>query len=517
MSTVLRGARLPVKTGRDVVEFISSLESDRRIARSIVLVNEAHVAALFKARVIDEKDARRLLVKLRKLENLFPKHMTGEDFHLYVEEELTKRLGPELGGKLHTGKSRNDQVATAIRMSLRESLLELSTSLLSLIDRLLTRAERYADTFFVGYTHLQPAQPITYGHYLVSVADPLLRDTDRILETYRRVNRSPMGSAALAGSSYNLDRRDLAKLLGFNGLVENSLDAVGSRDFLLETLAVCSIIASNLSRIAQDTIFYSSSDVNLLELSPDFSSTSSIMPQKKNPDPLEIVRARCATVTGNYTTGAGIMHALPSGYNLDFQELTPLVWNSIDTLRSCLSIMTGVIGHTRPVRDIAERHQVQFTVATELANTLAVETQRPFRDAYRWLGQAVRLAIQDHRTLRQLTREEWQQIANLELDQRTFRTIQRVADPTSHPRLYRTQGSPRPDEVERMITSRRRSVQKGLRAVHMLRQSLDLFGKVTIPASRGRHVRKNRHSRHKIALRLSSRPKIRPEPSPISN
>jgi argininosuccinate lyase len=440
------------------VDFISSSDSDRRIARSIVLVNEAHVLALLKAGLVSQSESRKLRRELRRMEQVFPEHGIEEDYHLYIEQQLTKRLGPIVGGKIHTGKSRNDQVATAIRMTLRDSLLDLSNSVLSFVETLLKQGAKYANTFFVGYTHQQPAQPITYGHYLVSVADPLLRDNERILEAYRRVNLSPMGAGAVAGSSFDLDRLLVSQLLGFDGLVENSLDGVSGRDFLLESLGVCSLIASDLSRVAQDWIFYSSSDAGLLELSPEYSSTSSIMPQKKNPDPLEIVRARCASVNGNSATGTVMMHALPSGYNLDFQELTPLAWNSIDALRSCLSIMTGAVSNTRPVQGIWDRYQVKFTVATELANSLARELHAPFRDAYRWVGQAVRIALRDHRTLRDLTRSDWNKITGRPIEEATYRILLGVADPQSNPGLYRTEGSANPAEVKRMLSSRKRSV-----------------------------------------------------------
>jgi argininosuccinate lyase len=472
LSTVLRRARLPVSTNREVVDFISSREADRRIARSIVLVNEAHVAALLKAKLVSRDESRKLLGELRRLENVFPEHGIAEDYHLYIEEQLTKRLGPGLGGKIHTGKSRNDQVATAIRIALRESLLDLSLGLLALTETLLRQSRKYASTLFVGYTHQQPAQPITYGHYLLSIADALLRDGERIFETYGRVNLSPMGSGAIAGSSFDLDRRLVAEKLGFDGLVENSLDGVGSRDFLLESLGVCSLIASDLSRVAQDWIFYSSGDVNLLDLSPEYSSASSMMPQKKNPDPLELVRAKCAVVNTNYATGSTMMHGLLSGYNLDFQELTPFVWNSIDTLRSCVSILKGAISHSQPVEGVSERYQVQFTVATELANSLVRETGAPFRDAYRWVGQAVRTALRDHRTLRDLTISEWGKITGRQVDQETYRVLLNIADPGSNPRVYRTLGSPNPREVRRMISSRRRTVLEHFQKIKKLRNQI---------------------------------------------
>ena len=396
----------------------------------------------------------------------------GEDYHLYVEQQLTKRLGL-LGEKLHTGKSRNDQVATAIRMTLRQELLDLSESLTSFCQQLLGQASRHRNTFFVGYTHMQPAQPITFGHYLLSLTDALLRDNARILETYHRVNLSPMGAGALAGSSFNLDRKLVARLLGFGGLVENSLDAVGTRDFLLETLGVCVLISTDLSRIAQDWIFYGSSDVNLVQLPDEYSSTSSIMPQKKNPDPLEIRRAQSSEIIGNYASAASILHALPSGYNLDFQQLTPIVWSALDKVRSCISILTGFVKRIELVAGVSDRYQVQFTVATELANSLVRLLGFSFREAHRSVGQGVRLALKDHRTLQQLSRAEWTTLTGREISEKIYSQLQAVSDTGSHGRVYRTLGSPNRNQVERMLRTRTALLRSQAAKLKMLEVKID--------------------------------------------
>src|SRR5256712_3728748 len=291
----------------EVVRFISSVEADRRISRETILVNKAHVIALAKAKAIENQDAHKLFQVLIKIEQAPPFRESVEDVHVLVEEEVTRILGKEVGGRLHTGKSRNDQVATAIRMALRDQLLLLSNDLIEVENRLLIVAGRHTKSLFVGYTHLQPSQPVSFGHYLLSVFDALVRDSERILETYRRVNCCPLGSGAIAGSSFRLDRHLTARLLGFDGMVENSMDAIGARDFVLETLNTCSLIAADLSRLAQDLIFYSSEDVGLTELPDAFTSTSSIMPQKKNPDPFAIVRARYALVPGNSWSGSVLL------------------------------------------------------------------------------------------------------------------------------------------------------------------------------------------------------------------
>jgi len=453
MSNVLRSGRLG-KTKDEIVRFISSVQADRRISRETVLVNKAHVIALAKAGAIENHDAHKLLHVLTKIEQDPPFRESVEDVHVLIEEHVTNTLGKEVGGRLHTGKSRNDQVATAIRMALREELLMLFNDLIELENRLLVLAKRHTKSLFVGYTHLQPAQPVSFGHYLLSLFDALVRDGERILETYRRVNRSPLGSGAIAGSSFRLDRRLTARLLGFDGLVENSIDAVGSRDFILETLNVSSLIATDLSKLAQDLIFYSSEDVRLVELPDTFTSTSSIMPQKKNPDSLEIVRARCALVTGNSSSALTLMHGLTTGYNLDFQELTPLAWSSVDIVRSCLSVLSSLMSELKLSSSILVKYPLELMAATELANTITREANIPYRDAYRIVGQTVRLAVTQNRRLRELGADEWRTLLGKSYSDRILRQISKSLNLETHLERYKTIGSPNPKITAKMIATR---------------------------------------------------------------
>jgi argininosuccinate lyase len=458
MSSILRGGRL-APTRKEIVSFISSLHDDKRIARASVLVNEAHVIALTKAKAITKSDARKLLRALRQLEDRVPLREGVEDIHVLIEEYVTKRAGQDVGGRLHLAKSRNHQVVTAVRMVLRDKLLEVSRQLLSLENELLRLASKHLISVFPGYTHLQPAQPISFGHYLLAVGDSFLRDNQRVLETYRRVNTSPMGAGALAGSSFNLDRALEAELLGFEGFIENTLDAVGSRDFALEALSVFSIIALDLSRVAQDMIFYSSSDVGILDIPDEFTSTSSIMPQKKNPDPLEIIRARSAKVIGDCTAAATVMHSLPSGYNLDFQEITPLMWHSGDTLQSCLRILAHVISGVKLAEAIAHRDYLQYTAATEIANVLVREEGVPFRTAHRAVGHSVRMALEQEKTLSELTPKEWERGLGRRLSKKTLASIAETLDLRKHIGYYKTKGSPNPRQTAAMIRFRTRQVQ----------------------------------------------------------
>jgi argininosuccinate lyase len=459
MSSVLKGGRLK-GTRRDVVNFISSLESDKRIAFSTILVNEAHVIALVKSGAIEKADARRILRVLRTLEGYNFPERNAEDVHVVIEDSVTKRTNREVGGLLHLGKSRNDQVVTAIRMTLRHEILLLSDQILALEFSILNSAKRHIATVFPGYTHLQPAQPISFAHYLLANCASLSRNIDRLTEAYGRVNRSPMGAAALAGTSFPLNRRLIARLLGFDGVVDVSLDAVGGRDFALEILGNCALIASDLSRIATDLIFYSSAEVGLVVIPDEFASTSSIMPQKKNADPLELTRARCAKIAANFNSGLSIMHGLPSGYNLDYQELTLLLWESIDELKACLRILTEIIPRIAVDSKLSSRRYLEFTAATEIANLLVRKENLSFRTAHHLVGSVARSALSRGMTFKDMKRSDWERVLGRSIHPRTVSSIGEALDLDRHLRMYRTSGSPNPQESKRLIAQELRACKR---------------------------------------------------------
>ncbi len=475
MSSVLKGGRLK-GTRRNVVDFISSLKADKRIAFSTVLVNEAHVIALVKAGAIEKADARRILRALRKLEGYNFPERDAEDVHVVIEDYVTKRTGRKVGGLLHLGKSRNDQVVTAIRMTLRNEIIALSDQILALEFSILNSAKKHIATVFPGYTHLQPAQPISFAHYLLANCASLSRDVDRLNEGYARVNRSPMGAAALAGTSFHLNRRLIARLLGFDGIVDVSLDSVGGRDFALEILGTCAIIASDFSRIATDLIFYSSAEVGLVVIPDGYASTSSIMPQKKNADPLELTRAKCAKIAANFNSGISIMHGLTSGYNLDYQEVTSLLWESIDELKACLRILTEIIPRIAIDREVSSRRYLEFTAATEIANLLVREEHFPFRTAHHLVGSVARSALSRGMTFKDMTRLDWERALGRSVRPRTLSSIGGALDLSRHLRMYRTSGSPNPRESSRLIAqelhSCDRSRARNVRLQARLRRSM---------------------------------------------
>ena len=450
MSSILKGGRLRA-TKPDVVDFISSLNADKKIALSTVQVNEAHVVALARCGAIQGVVAKKILTALRRLEKGGLPRRRAEDVHVIIEEYVTRRTGADAGGLLHLGKSRNDQVATAIRMTLRNEVIELSKTLLAVEMALIKLAKRNIETVFPGYTHLQPAQLISFGHYLIANCFAFIRDSDRLGEAYVRINLSPMGGAALAGTSVPVDRSLVAKLLGFDGLIEASLDAVGGRDFALEALGVFALIANDLSRLSSDLLLYTTHEFDLMEIPDEFASTSSIMPQKKNADPLELMRAKSAKVATNFNSVATLMHGLTSGYNLDYQEITPILWQSIDELKSCLGIILSLIPGIKVNQEIPKRRYLEFTSATEIANILALEERMPFRTAHHGVGALVRSAISQGKTMREMRQADWQKVLGYRIKERTFRLILHTLDLKSQFRAYRTAGSPAPHETKHLI------------------------------------------------------------------
>ena len=418
---------------------------------STVLANEAHVVALEKCGAIQKPAAKKILKALRQLEKRKLPNRPVEDVHVVIEEWVSRRTGREVGGLLHLGKSRNDQVAGAIRITLRDEVLEVAQMLLAFELSLIELAKKHVNSVFPGYTHLQPAQPITFAHYLLASCFAFLRDSERLIEAYARINRSPMGAAALAGTSFPIDRALVARLLGFDGTVDVSLDAVGGRDFALEALSVFALIAINLSRMAADLIFYTSAEVALITLPDEFASTSSIMPQKKNPDPLELIRAKSARIAANLTSALTIMHGLTSGYNLDYQEITPLLWQSIDELKSALRILLAIIPRVELDETIATRSYLKFTAATEIANILVREERLSFRTAHHLVGSLVKTALNQGKAFHELQETDWETALGYPASRKTWKLISDSLDLNHHIRIYRTAGSPNPRETRRLI------------------------------------------------------------------
>ncbi|MBR4296391.1 MAG: argininosuccinate lyase [Clostridia bacterium] len=380
-------------------DFNSSIHFDCRMYRQDITGSMAHAAMLAAKNIISEKDAETLIAGLESilsdLENgslVFD--MECEDIHMFVEQVLTERIG-EVGKKLHTARSRNDQVALDIRMYLRDESEYITDLLKKLVSTITNRAEEYKSAIMPGYTHLQRAQPITFGHHLMAYAMMFLRDMGRISDCKKRMNVSPIGSCALAGTTYDTDRRFEAKKLGFDDICLNSLDGVSDRDFCAELLSCFAILMMHLSRFSEEIILWSSWEFKFVELSDAFTTGSSIMPQKKNPDMAELVRGKTGRVYGDLMALLTTLKGLPLAYNKDMQEDKESIFDACDTVKMCLQVFEGMIGTMKPIpENMKKAAQAGFINATDLADYL-VKKGLPFRSAYKISGQIVARCIAD--------------------------------------------------------------------------------------------------------------------------
>jgi len=460
LSDLLRRGRLG-SARRDFVKFTSSIKSDKKLLKPVININKAHMVMLIEREIIESAEGTAILDALNKLKEGLRLKSSLEDVHMTVEEAVIKTVGPEIGGNLNLAKSRNDQVSTAVRMALREELIKLSMTTIELQESLINLSKKHLETLIPGYTHLQPAQPITFAHYLLSYFDAFERDLKRIGETYGRVNLCPMGAGALATTSFPVSRERITELLGFSGILENSVDAVSSRDFLLESLAVLSVMAVDVSRFVEDMIIWSSSEFGILELSDEFASTSSIMPQKKNPDVLEVIRARMSHILGDFFASAMGMKALPSSYNLDLQEVTPKLWDALETMEDSLGMLSKIIPHLRVNRDVFDKPSLSFLTSTELANMLVRKYGVPFRTAHRIVGSLVKVLMEKGESLLSATPELLSRVAHetarIQLRVKT-EDIRLSTDPLNFVESHRVRGGPAKTEVERMLKEREKSL-----------------------------------------------------------
>ncbi len=398
-------------------DFNSSVKFDKRLYRQDITGSMAHAAMLGGQGIISAEEADVICQGLQgildDLENGSLKiDETAEDIHTFVEQTLTARIG-EAGKKLHTARSRNDQVALDLRMYVRDDIAEITSKLKLVISAVMQKAEEYKEAIMPGYTHLQRAQPVTFGHYLCAYAMMFLRDTDRLKDCRKRVNISPIGCCALAGTTYNTDRYAEAKTLGFDKIALNSLDGVSDRDFCVEYLSALSLIMTHLSRFSEEIILWSSWEFKFIELSDGFTTGSSIMPQKKNPDMAELVRGKTGRVYGDLTATLTMLKGLPLAYNKDMQEDKESLFDASDTVKMCLDVFAPMISemkaNTANMRKAAEKG---FINATDLADYL-VKKGMPFRTAYKITGQIVAECIKCDKTLESLTIEEYNKFGSL--------------------------------------------------------------------------------------------------------
>ena len=398
-------------------DFNSSIHFDCRMFRQDIKGSSAHAAMLAKQGIIAEEEADTLINGLEGIlsdleSGKLEFDMTAEDIHMFIEQELTARLG-EVGKKLHTARSRNDQVALDIRMYLRDEIEEIAEKINSLVLVITDKAQEYKKTIMPGYTHLQRAQPITFGHHLMAYAMMLLRDIDRLNDCKKRMNKSPIGACALAGTTYNTDRRFEAEKLGFDGICENSLDAVSDRDFCLELMSTFSILMMHLSRFSEEIILWSSWEFKFVELSDAFTTGSSIMPQKKNPDMAELVRGKTGRVYGDLFALLTTLKGLPLAYNKDMQEDKESVFDAVDTVKACLDVFKGMLeGLKANEANMKKAAGAGFINATDLADYL-VKKGLPFRSAYKISGSIVADCIAKNIVLEDVALADYKKYSDL--------------------------------------------------------------------------------------------------------
>ncbi len=431
-------------------DFNSSISFDSRMAQEDIAGSMAHAAMLEKQGIISPEDGRAIREGLSAiaadlLEGRLTIDPAAEDIHTFVEGELTARIG-DAGKRLHTGRSRNDQVALDLRLYLKGAVPPVRRQLLELIGVLCSKAEEHAGTIMPGYTHLQRAQPITFGHHLMAYAEMFLRDISRLDDAMRRMDVSPLGSGALAATTYPLDRQAVADQLEFSGVTHNSLDGVSDRDYAVELTAALSLIMVHLSRFSEEIILWCSWEFKFIELDDAFSTGSSIMPQKKNPDIAELVRGKSGRVFGNLTTLLTMLKGLPLAYNKDMQEDKEAVFDALDTVHMCLTAFVPMIDTMKVLPDNMRRAAAGgFINATDCADYL-VGKGLPFRDAYKATGSLVALCIEKGLTLETLPLADYKAVCSL-FDEDVFDTIslERCAS------LRRVYGGPAPENVREQV------------------------------------------------------------------
>jgi argininosuccinate lyase len=402
------GGRFKDKTDPGFAAFNNSFRFDRRLFEADVAASVAYCQALENAKVISAEEGAQIRNALETiLKNGCAEDSNAEDIHSFVEARLVEMIG-DAGRKLHTGRSRNDQVATDFRLWLRQAIDDLDATLRSTQKSLLDFAETNREVVIPGYTHLQRAQPVLLAHWCLAYFEMLLRDRERLLDARRRVNIMPLGSAALAGTSFPIDREALAKSLGFEGVARNSLDAVSDRDFCIEFLSVCSLIMVHLSRLAEDVILYATTEFGFFELGDAIATGSSLMPQKKNPDSMELVRGKAGRVFGDLVGLLTTLKGLPLAYNKDMQEDKEAVFDAFDTVTSALQVTSTVLMNIR-VNEVA---LCGYMNATELADYL-VRKGMPFRDAHEIVGRVVIRAIALEIQIEEMSIEELQAFSAL--------------------------------------------------------------------------------------------------------
>ncbi|HEX6294852.1 MAG TPA: argininosuccinate lyase [Nitrososphaeraceae archaeon] len=474
MNNILYRSRQKENLDKDVLNFLSSLHEDVNIFYYDILGTQAHCLMLNKIGILTSVELSKVLSSLNKIKYQSKNQGTiqyiisnelsfEEDIHEQIESIVIQDIGIDIGGKIHTGRSRNDQVVLDLRMKLRDDIIDISEYIISIIKSLIVRSKEQKDTIISLYTHLQQAQIGTMSHYLLSYSFNLLRDLDRISSSFEKINLSPLGSCAIGGTGIPIDRNYTASLLGFQGLLENSIDAISSRDSMIEYLSFLSILMTSLSRIAEDFILWSTSEFSYIELSDKYSSTSSVMPQKKNPDPLELLRSRTSIVIGMLISSLSIIKNLPSGYNRDLQDIKPLLWNSSKIVKESLCIMKGIIDTFKVnKKNTLYSANKSYGISLDIAEQIVIKYNISFRKVHKLIGQLVQYAIShENIPLDQVPSDIVNKILNsskIKIDSDKLMSIIKDIKPEKSILLRKSYGSPNPLQQNDMINSIEKSL-----------------------------------------------------------
>ena len=449
-------SRLGTDLSDITLDYVSSINDDSEIAFYDILGSQAHSLMLFQNDIITKNDAKKILSALENMKKeSFDSSSGAEDIHELIESLVIKKAGMASGGKMHTARSRNDQVVLDIRMKIRDDINIICNCLLDTIESLVSVAKNHQKTIMPLYTHLQQAQAGLFSHYLLAHADALSRDFERLYGTFNRVNQSPLGAGPVGGTSIPIDRQSTAKMLGFDGVVENSIDATSTRDFVAEYVAMISILMTNLSKISEDFVIWSTSEFSFIELADEFTSPSSVMPQKKNPDILELTRGKTAEVIGNLTAILTTIKGLASGYGRDLQQIKSSIWSTSKISISALLILKSILLTLKV-------NEKQMKKTTELSNLIALDIAEklvkegiPFRVTHKISGILVQLAHQSKKPISKLTPLDIKKsVSGTDVDPKIVSRIISTTTVVSSLKERKSYGSSGYDEQKRMISDR---------------------------------------------------------------
>ena len=449
-------SRLGTDLSNITLDYVSSIDDDSQIALYDIIGSQAHTVMLLENKIITKNDAKKILSSLENLKNeKFDSSSGAEDIHELIESLVIKKSGMASGGKMHTARSRNDQVVLDVRMKIRDDINIICNCLLDTIESLVSVSKNHQKTIIPFYTHLQQAQAGLFSHYLLAQADVLSRDFQRLFDTFERINQSPLGAGPVGGTSITIDRHSTAKMLGFDGVVENSLDATSTRDFVAEYVAMVSILMTNLSRISEDFIIWSTSEFSFIELSDEFTSPSSVMPQKKNPDILELTRGKTAEIIGNLTAILTTVKGLASGYGRDLQQIKSSIWSTSKISISALLIIKSIIltmkVNEKQMKKVTESSNL---IALDIAEKL-VQEGVPFRVTHKIAGVLVQLAHNSKKPISKLSVIEIKKsVEGTKVDSKVVSKIISNTSVVSSLKDRKSFGSSGYDDQKRMISDR---------------------------------------------------------------